>query len=96
MFRAVGDELDRQDVEAALLRRVEEALEAGERVRGNSEVRDVVASGLVARCAWCGRFRVDGEWVVAVRERQADGREDATHGICESCVEALRETGMSF
>ena len=41
---------------------------------------------LLLRCAWCGRVRLEGEWVTP------DGALDPdrmTHGICPECTASL-------
>ena len=52
-------------------------------------------SGLVTRCAWCGRFRDGGRWVVVDPAQASVEQAEITHGICGDCVEALRAAGMS-
>lgn len=94
----MADAGDQDCVEAALLRRAEEALAAAERIRGESSVvprAEVRESGLVTRCAWCGRFRDGGRWVVVDPVQAPVEQAEITHGICSDCVEALRAAGMS-
>jgi hypothetical protein len=55
----------------------------------------VRASGLVTRCAWCGRFLDGGRWVVVDPVQTSVEQAEITHGICGDCVEALRAAGMS-
>ena len=88
------------DVEAALLRRAQRAVEAAEYLRARSEVIVAVssalrASGLTTRCAWCSRYRVDGHWVLVEPPPDFGETTVMTHGICEDCVAALRAAGMS-
>ena len=87
------------EVEAALLRRAQEAVDAAARIRAHSEVLVVASavlreSGMASRCAWCGRFRFAERWVVVALPVFAE-RVEVTHGICEDCVGALRAAGMS-
>jgi hypothetical protein len=87
------------DPEAALLRRVEEAVDRAQQLREQSEslpdapTRDV--SQLTARCAWCGRYRVGGGWVVAESVLTLVLPVVETHVICEDCVADLRARGLS-
>ena len=69
-----------------------------ERIRDESSVvprAEVRESGLVTRCAWCGRFRDGGRWVVVDPAQASVEQAEITHGICGDCVEALRAAGMS-
>jgi hypothetical protein len=49
---------------------------------------------MTTRCAWCGRYRVGGAWVL-VEEPPAFVSSEVTHGICEDCFAVLRAAGMS-
>ena len=99
----MGEESDREpDVEASLLARVEEAVEAADQLRDESEL--VVAGpnvlreiGLTTRCAWCGRYRVAEQWIVLKRVPivVSLAEEATTHGICPDCVASLRAAGLS-
>jgi hypothetical protein len=94
----VGQRPGRPDeVEAALLRRAAEAIDAAERIRARSEVLAGLSFSLrarmVTRCAWCGRYRIDGDYWVVVE--QPPGGWDVTHGICDDCFAALLAAGMS-
>jgi hypothetical protein len=44
--------------------------------------------GLLAMCAWCGRVRLDSEWVFAPRSVLVaiDEPSIISHSICETCV----------
>jgi hypothetical protein len=88
------------DVEGALLRRAERAMEAAEDIRARSEVIVAVsaalrASDLTPRCAWCSRYCVDGHWVLVEPPPEFGELTGITHGICEECVTELRASGMS-
>jgi hypothetical protein len=87
---------EEQDVEAALLARAEDAVLAAVQIRNESEVLPAAAVAveqeLPLRCAWCGRYCVDEHWVV-LEGRAPPVR--ATHGICEDCLHALRDRGLS-
>jgi hypothetical protein len=50
------------------------------------------AGDLIAVCAWCGRVRIDGEWVVPPRAALAaiDAPNTLSHSICEECAQAKR------
>ncbi len=87
----------REDVEAALLRRVEEAVEHAQEVVEGSAVLPGSAEhrALSARCAWCGRYRVDDKWVVAPPGSVSLKARDSTHGICDDCIADLRARGLS-
>jgi hypothetical protein len=88
--------------QAALQRRIERAVAAAvESVRRSILLRAATRNrrdgGMTTRCAWCGRFAVDGTFVDAddapqfVRLSQAR----TTHGICPKCIDELRRTGRS-
>ena len=53
------------------------------------------ADAFVGRCAWCGRYRIDGEWLPVSRTRFMQRRR-VTHSICEDCTTGLREDGQSL
>jgi hypothetical protein len=46
---------------------------------------------LLARCAWCGRVRVDDDWVAPPLAALAaiDQANTVSHSICESCTQEL-------
>jgi hypothetical protein len=71
-----------EDVEAALLARAEQAVEAAS------------DGGLTTRCAWCGRYRIDDRWLVVERVPVFAERR-AAHGICDDCIAALKGAGLS-
>jgi len=50
------------------------------------------AGGILAVCAWCGRVRIDGNWLAAPRAALAaiDTRNTLSHSICDECAEATR------
>jgi hypothetical protein len=88
------------DVEAALLARARQATDAAARIVEDSEVLVEVSEKLregmlVGRCAWCSRYRLAGRWVVVERMPKSAVFTSATHTICDDCLQALRETGMS-
>jgi hypothetical protein len=83
----------------ALLRRAQEAVDAAAEIVADSEVLAHISTvergtGLMSRCAWCGRYCVEGRWVV-VRPKPEHLEDRTSHGICGACVAALREAGMS-
>ena len=43
----------------------------------------------LAACAWCGRVRLDGRWIVPPHAALAaiDARNTLSHSICDECVE---------
>jgi hypothetical protein len=47
--------------------------------------------GLLAMCAWCGRVRLDGDWLFPSQAAIAavDGPSMISHSICESCSVGL-------
>lgn len=51
-------------------------------------------TGFTTRCAWCGRYRVGDRWV-AVKDVPSIKESSTTHGICEDCMAALRDAGLS-
>ena len=95
------DELrEPEDVEAALLARAEQAVEAARQLCAESEVMLGVShavrdGGLTTRCAWCGRYRIDDRWLVVERVPSFAERAGVSHGICDDCTEALRGAGLS-
>jgi hypothetical protein len=82
-----------------LLKRAQEAVDAAAEIVADPEVLARVSvvragTGLISRCAWCGRYEVGGRWFVI--EPKPQGLENKTsHGICDECVAVLREVGMS-
>lgn len=87
------------DIEAALLRRAEAAIEAAERVRARSEVAVGVPaalreSGMATRCAWCGRYRLGDRWVIVADTPDVES-DAVSHGICDDCLVELRASGLS-
>jgi len=95
----VASEAGEERLIEALLARAQGAVDAAQRIVADPEVLAHVTTlragtGLISRCAWCGRYRVGGRWFVV--EPKPLGLENKTsHGICEECVEVLREAGMS-
>jgi hypothetical protein len=91
---------ERERLADALLRRASEAVDAAGAIVAESEVL-VEVSGrlrggmLTTRCAWCGRYRVAGRWVVVVRQERLFESTRTSHGICPDCTKALRDSGMS-
>jgi hypothetical protein len=52
--------------------------------------------GLIARCAWCERYRLGDAWVSAAEiGGQLDPIEDTTHTICSLCDHSLRVAGLA-
>lgn len=87
----------------ALVRRAMAARSDSERL--NAESRRIAAlaralreadagRGLLVRCAWCDRFKLDTEWLrlTAIGAGQqritTSAREKASHGICPDCLAA--------
>jgi len=62
-----------------------------------AEVRTTLTQrGLIARCAWCERFRLGDSWVNASEIGGAlDPFEDTTHTICSLCDHRLRDAGLA-
>jgi hypothetical protein len=62
-----------------------------------AEARATLAGrGLVARCAWCERYRLGGAWVSATEIGGAlDPITDTTHTICSLCDHRLRVLGLA-
>ena len=52
--------------------------------------------GLIARCAWCERFRLGDSWVDASEiGGTVDPLEQTTHTICSLCDHRLRVLGLA-
>lgn len=49
------------------------------------------AGQLIPTCAWCGRVRIGGTWLLVPRAALAaiDQRLALSHSICQGCVETL-------
>jgi hypothetical protein len=62
-----------------------------------AEARAALAErGLIARCAWCERYRLGGAWVSATEiGGPLDPVEDTTHTICSLCDHRLRVIGLA-
>jgi hypothetical protein len=93
-----GDESD--EVEAALLRRAEAAIDAAEHIRAQALVFVGASASLregrmTPRCAWCSRYRFEDEWFLVEDAPGFTDFPNVTHGICPDCVNALRASGMS-
>jgi hypothetical protein len=95
----VASEANDERLNEALLKRAQEAVDAAAEIVADPEVLAHVSvvragTGLISRCAWCGRYRVGARWFVI--EPKPQGLENKTsHGICDECVAVLREAGMS-
>ncbi len=63
-----------------------------------AEARATLARrGLIARCAWCERFRLGDAWVNASEiGGTLDPLEDTTHTICSLCDHRLRVLGLAL
>ncbi len=88
------------EVQEALFARIEDAVAAADRIRGESEVLlDISAAlregRLTSRCAWCGRYRVAEKWHVVAEMPELVMYAGTTHTICDACVDALQERGLS-
>ncbi len=56
----------------------------------------LAANGLIARCAWCERFRLGGAWVSAAQiAGPLDPIRETTHTICSLCDHRLRVIGLA-
>jgi hypothetical protein len=56
----------------------------------------LAAQGLIARCAWCERYRLRDEWVSAAEiGGPLDPITDTTHTICSLCDHRLRAAGLA-
>ncbi len=62
-----------------------------------AEARATLARcGLIARCAWCERFRLGDSWVDASEiGGTLDPFEQTTHTICSLCDHGLRVLGLA-
>lgn len=62
-----------------------------------AEARATLAQrSLIARCAWCERFRLGDSWVNASEiGGTLDLVEDTTHTICSLCDHRLRVLGLA-
>jgi hypothetical protein len=62
-----------------------------------AEARATLAErGLIARCAWCERYRLGDAWVSAAEiEGDLDPIKDTTHTICSLCDHRLRVVGLA-
>jgi hypothetical protein len=86
-------------LEEDLLDRAQHAIDAAADIVAHSAVltalsRHVRDGSLMARCAWCGRYRVGEDWV-KLDGADAIERAEITHGICDECTAALRRSGLS-
>lgn len=83
----------------ALLKRAQDAVDAAGEIVAHSHVltylsEELRETGLTTRCAWCGRYKIEEGWALIEQSRMV--REERTsHGICEDCVTALRNNGLS-
>ena len=50
---------------------------------------------LTTVCAWCGAFAIGAEFFAPGEEPLFAHHSRVTHGICPSCLDALRRTGQS-
>lgn len=56
-----------------------------------------VPDGLPLRCAWCGRFEINGEFQQVPAFLQGEPallREHSTHGICPGCLDGELDTSL--
>ena len=53
------------------------------------------AGDLLATCAWCGRVRLDDEWLLPPRAAldAIDGQNVLSHSICDGCA-AVQQTAL--
>ena len=94
--REVSQEERLQDV---LLRRAQKAIDAAAEVVAHSEVITEVSAelrhtGMTTRCAWCSRYRLGERWV-QLRPTNFVFDSKTSHGICDDCVQALRDAGLT-
>lgn len=52
-------------------------------------MKSVARAQLRIICAWCGRAKVDGQWVDGPAEDPPVGT--VSHGMCPDCYEAVME-----
>lgn len=95
--REVGS--DEERLHEDLLERAQRAVDAATEILATSQVLTTLSvdrrhGTLTSRCAWCGRYRIEGTWVKVGPGVAINGAE-TTHGICEDCVAALRGAGLS-
>lgn len=83
---------------AAQQKAAELSLDAGRISNLAQTLRDAHAGRvLLPRCAWCDRFRINGEWLYldAIGNGQhritARIRDQATHGICDDCLKGTQQ-----
>lgn len=89
-----------EHLQEALLRRAQRAVDAATEIVARSRVISLVSTelrpnSLTCRCAWCGRYRVGHDHWFTVEPSARIDLTDTTHGICDACVAALREAGLS-
>jgi hypothetical protein len=95
----VASDANGERLNEALLKRAEKAVDAAAEIVADPDVLAHVTvvragTGLISRCAWCGRYRVGGRWFVVEPKPQALENK-TSHGICDDCVAVLRQSGMS-
>lgn len=88
------------DLDEALVRRAQAAIDAAERVRARSEVlvgisESLRESGMTTRCAWCSRYLVGDRWLLVPDAPGFVQLAAVSHGICEDCIAELRAAGLS-
>jgi hypothetical protein len=88
------------ELDEALLRRAEAAIDAAERVRARSELivgasESLRNAGMTTRCAWCGRYLFGERWVLVTDAPTFVESGAVSHGICEDCMVELRAAGLS-
>jgi hypothetical protein len=94
-------ENDDEDVLAHLLQRAESISDTRESrlLRDLTALLRAAAAGgpMVLRCAWCGRFGVEGHWVgLGAEEVKLGHLADAvTHGVCMECLERFDKARRS-
>jgi hypothetical protein len=91
---------DSSGIESSLLVRAQAAIDAAHRIREASEVLAELSpavrmKALIARCAWCSRFRLHDRWLYAEEVPAVAEYANLTHTICDECLQALRDSGMS-
>jgi hypothetical protein len=88
---------------ASIDRRVRTAIANARATRRRSELLRVETrlrreDALMTRCAWCGRWAIDGKYVDAADDApvfSVPSPDRITHGICPPCLGELRADGLT-
>jgi NMD protein affecting ribosome stability and mRNA decay len=90
-----------EDIRQVLLTRARRAVTRAERLVREADALvgtsvTMRRNVLVARCAWCGRYRLGGGWFAAGELPELATRlPEASHTICDACAAELRASGKS-